>query len=677
MLSGCLLQVPCQTYSIGTFAGSYSLGDGGPATSALFLFPNIAVPDSNGNLYIADVADAVIRKVTPDGLISTIAGTGQPGYSGDGGPATAAQLADPNGLALDASGNLYIADSTNNVVRLVTPDGTIRTFAGTGQPGSSGDGGPAAAARLSSPISLCIDAGGNLYIADYYNHRVRKVTPDGTISTVAGTGVAGYKGDGGAATAAQITTPSSVAVDGNGNLFIVEGNEVRQVDGNGVITTVAGNGGAGFSGDGGPATAAQMSPQAIFVDGGGTLYIGDGNRIRTVVGGTINTIAGTGDAGFGGDGGPAAAAVLNFPAGIWVDGAGNLLISDALNNAVRKVDPTGTITTIAGASHFAGDGGPATSALLQNPSGVAVDGKGNVYIADTSNNRLRMVDASSRTVTTVAGSDLAGFSGDNGPAGAAQLSGPVALATDSSGAVYISDGGDVGIFLGPDPGSRVRMISATGTITTLAGGTAQASLAPLGLAVDAARNTYIADRANNVIRKVTAAGVMSTLAGTGTSGFSGDGGQATAAKLAQPSSVAVDTSGTLYIADTGNHCVRKVTANGVISTVAGNGVSFGYAGDGGPAKSALLNGPQAVAVDTAGNIYVADTGNQSIRKITADGVIKTIAGTGSPGFTGDGGPAAAGQLNVPTALALDAAGNLYIADSLNQRIRVLTPAAGQ
>jgi sugar lactone lactonase YvrE len=662
-------------YSIDTFAGSYTLGDGGPATSALLLFPNVALPDGNGNVYIADVANALIRKVTPDGVISTVAGTGQPGYSGDGGLATAAQLQDPNGLARDAAGNLYIADSANNVVRIVTPDGTITTFAGTGAPGSGGDGGPASSAGLSAPIALCLDAAGNLFIADYYNNRVRRVGADGVITTVAGTGVAGYSGDGAAATSALINAPSSLAMDAGGNLFIGEGNQVRRVDAAGIISTVAGNGTAGFSGDGGPATSAQMSPQAIYVDANGTLYIADGNRIRTVTAGIINTIAGTGDPGFAGDGGPAASALLNFPAGLWVDSAGSLLIADSLNNLVRTIDSTGIITTSAGAPHFAGDGGPARSALLQNPSGVAVDVQGNVYIADTSNNRVRMVEASTGNLATMAGSDFAGYSGDDGPATSAQLFGPVAVATDATGALYISDGGDIGIFLGPSPGYRVRTVSPSGTIRTLAGGADQASVSPLGLAIDANGNTYFADQANHRIRKVTASGVISTLAGSGVRGFSGDGGDAAAAKMTQPSGVAVDTAGNLYIADTGNNCVRKVTTGGVISTIAGSGTTAGFSGDGGPAKSALLSGPQAVAVDSAGNVYIADTANHSVRKVSTDGVITTVAGAGVPGFSGDTGPATDARLNVPTALAVDANGNVYVADSLNQRIRILSPQA--
>jgi sugar lactone lactonase YvrE len=221
----------------------------------------------------------------------------------------------------------------------------------------------------------------------------------------------------------------------------------------------------------------------------------------------------------------------------------------------------------------------------------------------------------------------------------------------------------------------VRTVSPSGTIRTLAGGADQASVSPLGLAIDANGNTYFADQANHRIRKVTASGVISTLAGSGVRGFSGDGGDAAAAKMTQPSGVAVDTAGNLYIADTGNNCVRKVTTGGVISTIAGSGTTAGFSGDGGPAKSALLSGPQAVAVDSAGNVYIADTANHSVRKVSTDGVITTVAGAGVPGFSGDTGPATDARLNVPTALAVDANGNVYVADSLNQRIRILSPQA--
>ena len=328
-------------------------------------------------------------------IITTIAGTGEFGFSGDGGPATQAQIVAPLGVAVDGAGNLYIADSDNRRIRKVDSAGTITTVAGTGEFGFSGDGGPATQAELYRPYGVAVDGAGNLYIADSDNRRIRKVDSAGTITTVAGTGEFGFSGDGGPATQAQIGYSRGVAVDGAGNLYIADRFRIRKVDSAGTITTVAGTGEGGFSGDGGPATQAQISaPYGVAVDGAGNLYIADSDnhRIRKVdSAGTITTVAGTGEFGFSGDGGPATQAELYRPRGVAVDGAGNLYIADRFR--IRKVDSAGTITTIAGTGEggFSGDGGPATQAQISAPYGVAVDGAGNLYIADTGNVRIRKV----------------------------------------------------------------------------------------------------------------------------------------------------------------------------------------------------------------------------------------------------------------------------------------------
>ncbi len=280
-----------------------------------------------------------------------------------------------------------------------------------------------------------------------------------------------------------------------------------------------------------------------------------------------------------------------------------------------SLSPGSIISTIAGngTAGYSGDGGPAASAELNSPSGVAVDFSGNIYIADYKNNRIRRVDASG-VISTVAGKGTAGYSGDGGPASSAELSTPSGVAVDTSG------------------------------------------------------NIYIADSSNNCVRKVDASGVISTVAGNGTAGYSGDGGPAVSAELSSPSGVAVDTSGNIYIADDKNNCIRKVDASGVISTVAGNGTG-GYSGDGGPASSAELSSPFGVAVDASGNIYIADDKNNRIRKVDASGVISTVAGNGTGGYSGDGGPATSAQLNSPSGLAVDSSGNIYIADTTNYRVR--------
>ena len=335
-------------------------------------------------------------------LIETVAGDGTEGYGGDGGPAVEAQLYGPTGVAVDGAGNLYIADSFNLRIRKVDAAGVITTVAGDGTCCYGGDGGPATAAQLISPRGVALDGAGNLYIADQYNQRIRKVDSAGVITTVAGDGTAGYGGDGGPATAAQLNVPYDVALDGVGNLYIADSSNhrIRKVDAAGVISTVAGDGTAGYGGDGGAAVAAQLSdPWGVAVDGAGDLYIAavNNNRIRKVdTAGVITTVAGYGPNGFSGDGGPAAAAYLNLPADVALDGLGNLYIADWDNHSIRKVDySTGVITTVAGTgmSGYSGDGGLPTEAQLNRPQHVALDGAGNLYIADTSNNRIRRVSA--------------------------------------------------------------------------------------------------------------------------------------------------------------------------------------------------------------------------------------------------------------------------------------------
>ncbi len=403
------------------------------------------------------------------------------------------------------------------------------------------------------------------------------------------------------------------------------------------------------------------------MDSSGNLYFADSdnNRIRKVAGGIITTVAGGGSCCYG-DGGPATSASLRYPQGVAVDSAGNLYIADTGDGRIRMVTG-GTITTVAGSGGccFSGDGGPATSASLYDPEGVAIDSAGNLYIADTINNRVRRV--SGGTIATIAGNGVYRYSGDGGPAVNAALNQPDGVAPDSAGNLFIAD----------YENNRIRKVSG-GTITTVAGigamgfsgdgGPAASALLyiPKGVATDSAGNLYIADTGNLRIRKVTG-GTITTVAGGGPGfPFSGDGGPATNASLNIPYGVAVDSAGNLYIADTGNNRIRKVTG-GTITTVAGNG-NASFSGDGGPATSASLNVPYGVAVDSAGNLYIADFQNNRIRKVSG-GTITTVAGNGVVGFSGDGEPATSALLNYPEGVAVDSAGDLYIADSGNNRIR--------
>jgi sugar lactone lactonase YvrE len=675
------------TSTITTYAGPPLPVSGAQAITQAFDFPSSVIADGAGGFYFASYLQHRIYRVDSGGTLSVIAGSGAQGFGGDGGPATSAHLSYPVGVAVDGAGNLFIADLQNNRIRKVSPVGIITTVAGTTF-GFSGDGGAATSAQLVHPEGVAVDGAGNLFIADTFNQCIRKVGSDGIITTVAGTGVSGFSGDGGAATSAQLVNPWGVAVDGAGNLFIADSgnNRIRKVTAAGIITTVAGTT-LGFSGDGGAATSAQLvNPWGVAVDGAGNLFIADtsNNRIRKVtVDGIITTVAGTGTRGFSGDGGPATSAQLSVPEGVAVDGAGNLFIAEFNNQRIRKVTAAGIITTVAGTgiSGFSGDGGPATSARSSSANGVVVDGAGNLFIAD-GNNRIRKVTAAG-IITTVAGTGILGFSGDGGPATSAQLSFPYGVAVDGAGNLFIADTGN----------NRIRRVTAAGIITTVAGngvpgysgdgGPATSAQVPdpLGVAVDGAGNLFIADSEHTVtkfgnshIRKVTPAGIITTVAGT-TFGFSGDGGPATSAQLDGSSGLAVDGAGNLYIADSLNNRIRKVGSDGIITTVAGGGP--GGLGDGGPATSAHLFEPSGVAVDGAGNLFIADTGDDRIRKVTVDGVITTVAGSGFreggfSGFSGDGGAAASAQLNFPYGVALDAAGNLFIADTGNFRIRKVT-----
>ena len=676
---------PSAEWRIDTFAGLPDIRDNGPAIDARLDAPSSVVLDGAGNLYIADLGDQRVRKVDPSGVITTIAGTGERGFGGDGRAAVAAQLWSPAGVVLDRAGNLYIADRGNHRIRKVDSSGTITTFAGTGERGFGGDGRAAVAAQLSSPSGVATDGAGNLYIADRGNQRVRKVDFLGVITTVAGTGERGFGGDGRPADQAQLTSPADVAVDVAGNLYIADrGNyRIRKVDSSGTITTFAGSGELGFGGfvgDGFPADEAHLwSPYGVAVDDAGNIYIADErhNRVRKVdSSGIISTVAGSGWNGYGGDGGPAAEARLSSPYCVAVDSAGNIYIADRGNYRIRKVDSSGTITTITG-SVKPGDGGPAVHAQLRSPNGVATDSYGNLFIADPGNDRIRKVD-SSGIISTVAGTGESGFSGDGGPAIQAQLATPYGVATDGAGNLFIADYSN----------RRIRKVDSSGVISTVAGSgesyffggdggpAVQAHLGyPADVATDGAGNLFIADRRNDRIRKVDSSGTITTVSGSGEKGFGGDGGPAVDALLNYPAGIAVDRAGNLFIADTSNDRIRKVDSSGVISTVAGTG-KRGFGGDGGPAVQAQLSYPDDVATDGNGNLFIADRHNHRIRKVDSSGTITTVAGTGSfgafGGFGGDGGPAVAAQLNLPRSVTTDGDGNLFIADWLNHRIRVLT-----
>jgi hypothetical protein len=668
-----------QTYVISTVAGGGVPFTPAPASSVGLASPVGVATDGAGNVYFS--SGNLVFKVDGTGSLTRVAGNGKAGYSGDAGPAAEAQLNSPQGVALDTGGTLYIADTGNNVVRRVTPDGTITTVAG----------GVATATQLNAPAGVALDDAGNLYIADTRNCVIREVTAAGAMVTVAGTsGSCGFSGDGGAPVACQLNNPAGLAVV-PGALYIADtGNDAIRMVGLGqwfsvgTITTVAGTGGlSGYDGDGGAATRARLNaPSSVALDAGGNLLISDGgnNAIRKVSfsSGIITTIAGTSKPGFAGDGGPAVSAQLWAPWGVATDSAGDIFIGDTLNYRVREIGTDGNIATLAGSgtNAYRGDSGPATGSQLAQPKAVAVDSAGNLYIADTFGNTVRKV-AADGTITTVAGTGIRGYSGDGGPATAAQLNRPRGIVVDSSGNVYIAD----------TDNQRVRKVTTDGNIATYAGNGTPAyggdtGLAtdawlssPCGLALDSSGNLYIADLQNNVIREVTVSdGDISTVAGAYNAGYFGDGGKDTSALLNSPSSVALDSAGNLYIADYYNHAIRKVSVStALISTVAGNGTP-GYSGDAAAATSAQLNLPWGLAVDSSGNIFIGDSGNNVIREVTSGGNIATVAGNHTAGYSGDAGPAASAQLNGPAGVVVSTSGNVYIADTNNNVIRLLSTA---
>jgi uncharacterized protein (TIGR03437 family) len=648
-----------------------------------FVFPN-SVPslnaplghvygvatDASGNVYAADSDNQIIIKIAPSGTLTVVAGNGLFGATGDGGPATDATLDHPLHVAVDSAGNVYFDEYGR--IRKVSA-GIVTTIAGNGSTGTSPDG--PAGAPLGDVSGLAVDGAGTVYFAESDSCRIRKIVA-GTITTIAGNGTCGFSGDGGPATSASINSPTGLVFDSAANLYIAdEGNgRIRKVSA-GAITTVAGGPNGDNSG-----TLTQVT--GITVNASGVVHIAAyaNNQVYKVVNGVLTPVAGNGQAGLFGDGGPATAAALNSPYGIAFDAVGNLYIADVNNMRVRRVNAAGIIGPAAGNGgfKFSGDGGPAISANFNAPPGVAMDGAGNLYIADATNNRIRKV--ANGIVTTFAGNGAASFAGDGGLATDAALNNPMAVAVDATGAVYIADTNN----------QRIRKVSG-GTITTIAGNgnsdfsgdggpaTAAAFGNPVGIAVDATGNIYVADSLNQRIRRISN-GNITTIAGNGTAGFSGDGGAATGASLNLDQyyfdGVAVDAAGSLYIADGQNLRIRKVTFGGgiaAISTVAGTGKNDS-SGDGGPATGAGLSYPAGVAVDPQGNLYIAEYAGNRVRKVS-NGTIASIAGNGSYSSSGDGGLGTAAGVLAPAGLALDSAGDLFIAETGSDRVREVLKTA--
>jgi sugar lactone lactonase YvrE len=648
-------------FTVSTFAGSAGVtgsADGIGAASS-FNFPAGVAVDSVGNLYVADAGNHKIRKITAAGVVSTLAGSGAIG-SADG-SGTASSFSFPTGVAVDGSGTVYVADAVNNKIRKITAAGVVSTLAGSGAIGSADGSGTASS--FSFPNGVAVDGSGTVYVADSNNHKIRKITAAGVVSTLAGSGTEGSAD--GSGTAASFSFPNGIAVDGSGTVYVADtvNNKIRKITPAGVVSTLAGSGAEG-SADGSGTAVSFSLPSGVAVDGSGTVYVADtsNNKIRKITpAGVVSTFAGTGD--FGAEDGSAAMATFDGLLGVAVDSSGNVLVADANNNTIRKITRGFTVSTLAGSAGVIGSAdGSGAAASFNFPNGIAVDGSGNLYVADTENSQIRKITAAG-VVSTFAGSG-AGDSAD-GSGTAASFSFPIGVAIDGSGNLYVAD----------TENSKIRKITAAGVVSTLAGsgtvgsadgsGTAASFFAPRGVAVDSIGTVYVADAFNHKIRKVTPAGVVSTLAGSGAAG-SADG-SGTAASFNEPSGIAVDGGGNLYVADANNNKIRKITPAGVVSTFAGSG-EFGSADGSGTAAS--FNFPFGVAADGSGNLYVADTENSKIRKITAAGVVSTLAGSGAVGSADDSG--AASSFNEPSGIAVDSSGNVLVADSSNHTIRKLT-----
>lgn len=615
--------------TITTIAGGYRYfyGDGLPPTQAA-LGPQLAVSVSpQGGVIITDISNVRIRTYTADPIMETIAGTGTSRYSGDGGLAYLATLSTPTGTAVDASGSIYIADTLNQVLRKITGS-TISLFAGTpGTPGNSGDDGPALSATLAKPFGLALDPSRKLYFTDLSNSVIRSVDTGGIIRRVAGTYTSGFSGDGGLATLAALSTPRSIAIDAQSNIYFCDtGNaRVRKITAaTQIIQTIAGNGTRAYAGDGGLAVNASLStPTGVAVDAVGNVYISDTDNqcIRTinVTNNRITTIAGQPRrAGYGGDYSFARNALLNFPSHIAYDINTNYVyIADDLNARIRYIDLTATIINSAagnGSPISWGDGGNATNAIFGSIASVVRDKSSTLYIVDDAAHNIRSIDLGTYVISAVAGTGVAGFSGEGGNATVANLSSPQQLVIDSRS------------------------------------------------------NIYFTDRDNQRVRRITG-GLISTVAGTGVPGYTGDSTLAITAQLNTPTSLAIDSTDTLYVVDLNNNRIRNITSTNMIYTYAGTGV-YGDPINGVSFSTTTLGATLGLTADSTNQVYFTDMTTNAIWKLnTATNRVErmNIATTGA--FLGDAGPLSNAQFNLPKGLAVDPGNNLLISDQGNSRLR--------
>ncbi len=592
------------------------------------------------------------------GIVTTLAG---PSFPISENSPLSASFRQPYGVAVDDSGNVYVADFGNNLIRKISSSGLVTTLAGSGNAGSSN--GIGAAASFNSPIGLAVDRVGNVYVADYGNQMIRMISPSGMVTTLAGTGTKGSAN--GAGNASTFNEPTGIAIDNSltinsGTIYIADqgNNMIRMINTYGTVSTLAGTGTRG-SANGAANASTFNKPTGVAADNLGNVYVADGsnNMIRKInPSGVVSTLAGTGS--IGSTNGPGAAASFTSPFGVTSDASGNVFVADQGNNLIRMINSSGVVSTLAGSGALGAQNGMGSSASFYLPSAVAVDKGGNVYVADFDNNLVREVSPSG-VVSTLAGS---GQAGSANPSTTASFSGPTGTAVDAQGNVYVADQGN-NVIRKIDPNGVVTTLAGNGNSNSIDGPDSIASFAtPFGIAVDQKGNIYVSEFSCK-IRMISPSGMVSTLAGIGGPGSAN--GPGSTASFNQPAGLAVDTAGNVYVADAGNNMIRKISPSGVVSTLVGPVPPSNQIGP-------PLNYPTGVAVDASGNVYVADGGNNMIREIIA-GQMFVFAGTSTAGS--NNGPGISAGFDDPVGIAVDVVGNIYVSDYAGNRIRLIDQSA--
>ena len=657
----------------------------------------------DGDLIVVDYQWHRLYRIDGDGILHNFAGDGIRGLSGDGGPAEAARFNNPHDLAIDRQGNLYLSDLGNQVYRRIDAEtGIVTRVAGSGKVGRGGDGGPAVDAEMDTTCGIAVAANGDLYLSSEWADNVRRVDArTGIIERFAGLdarhypsergnsrpgggpgiSLGGYHGDGGPAAEAGFHHPEHLAFDSQEDLYVCDNSNdrIRRIDmKTGVVTTVLGNGQRASNGDGGPAVeASTLMPDAICFDAGDNLYVGEkyGFRIRKVEAATgiVTTLVGNGCPGFGEEGLPGTETHCNsVEAGIWADADGSVYWGDCSGRTRRCDGATGIVTTVLGGTHVH-DGEAATEGYINGIAGIDVAPDGRIYLADAWNQRIRVVEPATGIIGTVAGNGARAYGGDNGPATEAYLGNPHDVSVDPEGRVVIAD----------TRHSHVRRVAPDGIIRVVAGTGQEWDKGDGALAVSACfvqvasvahgpnGDLYIGDAVGRIRRVDADSGIITTVAGIGLPGYSGDGGAAAKARIHQPEALCFGPDGALFFADSRRHAIRKVDADGVIDTVAGCGES-GFSPDGTRATEARIDGPSGVAVGIEGSLYFSDTNNHCVRRVGADGRLQTVAGFGGePGECADGERGTAARLNEPNALCFFDSHILLISDFGNNRVRAL------